>query len=137
MPPRHGTYRVRANAVAGAAPPLATAWAPAVVVLQGAHFRAERLTFTSADVERGVWIEATVARQISVELVASAGGADHVLARTTIASDLAPIGRVFAWTGADLAGVPLGAATYAVALAVTTADGLRYRVGGLTVDWQP
>ncbi|MBP8805489.1 MAG: hypothetical protein KBG48_06805 [Kofleriaceae bacterium] len=138
--PRHGTYRLRADAyLTGVAAAAATAWAPAIVLMQGASFRDSTLTFTGADPERDVWVEATVGRPIAIELVARRDGAGppQILARGSIASDLAPIGRVYRWPTVDVDGAPVEAGTYAVVLAVTSADGERYLVDGLEVAWQP
>jgi hypothetical protein len=64
-------------------------------------------------------------------------GPPQILARGSIASDLAPIGRVYRWPTVDVDGAPVEAGTYAVVLAVTSADGERYLVDGLEVAWQP
>lgn len=135
-PPQHGTYRIRVEVAADGAI-LATAEAQAIVVMQGAHFRDSALTFSAADAERDLWIEATVGRPVTVELRADAGADARRLFRGTIASDLAPVGRVLRWPAVDLDGAALPAATYAVWLDLTAADGERYRVDGLTVTWTP
>ena len=138
--PRAGTFQLVATARAGTEV-LAEARSTAIVIVQGVEFRDRELAFAGADVERDVWITATLGQPIDVELTATARGAaapTYLLATTTIASDLAPIGRVFRWTGAARDGAALPAGSYDVA--VTVRPRIRagsYQVGGLVVRWAP
>ncbi len=139
--PRAGTYRLRAEAAAGGRV-LATTAASAIVVMQGVEFDAAALTFTGADLDRDVDVTATVGRPIDVELAATPVGATaprYLLVAASIASDLAPIGRSFRWTGAAQDGAALPAGAYDVALRVApqARPGTRYEVGGLVVTWTP
>ncbi len=139
--PRAGTYRLRAEATAGGRA-LATASASAIVVMQGVEFDAAALTFTGADLDRDVDVTATVGRPIGVELAATPVGATaprFLLVTASIASDLAPIGRSFRWTGVAQDGAALPAGAYDVTLRVApqARPGARYDVGGLVVTWTP
>lgn len=139
--PRAGTYRLRAEATAGARA-LATTTASAIVVMQGVEFDAAALTFTGADLDRDVDVTATVGRPIDVELTATPVGAAtprYLLLAASIASDLAPIGRSFRWTGAAQDGTALPAGAYDVAIRVApqARPGTHYDVGGLVVTWTP
>ena len=138
--PRPGTFQLTARAYVDDVE-LATTRSAAIVLVQGVEFRDRALAFTAADVERDVWITATLGLPIDIELVATPAGAAtprHVLARGRIASDLAPIGRVFVWTGTDLDGVALPGGSYDVTVDVTPRDRpVGYTAAGLTVTWTP
>jgi hypothetical protein len=139
--PRAGTYRVHATAY-GDGRPLVDASASAIVVMQGVEFDAAALTFTGADLDRDVDVTATVGRPIDVELAATPTGATaprYLLVTASIASDLAPIGRSFRWTGVAQDGAALPAGAYDVTLRVApqARPGTRYDVGGLVVTWTP
>lgn len=139
-PPRAGTFQLAARAYTGALE-LAATRSAAIVLVQGVEFRDRALAFTAADVERDVWITATLGRPIDVALVATPTGAAaprYPLAHASIASDLAPIGRVFTWTGVDEDGTAIPAGSYAVTVDVTPRDRpVGYTAGGLTVTWTP
>ena len=139
--PRAGTYRVHATAY-GDGRPLVDASASAIVVMQGVEFDATALTFTGADLDRDVDVTATVGRPIDVELAATPVGATaprYLLVTASIASDLAPIGRSFRWTGVAQDGTALPAGAYDVSIGVApqARPGTRYQVGGLVVTWTP
>ena len=79
---------------------------------------------------------------IGVELAATPVGATaprFLLVTASIASDLAPIGRSFRWTGVAQDGAALPAGAYDVTLRVApqARPGARYDVGGLVVTWTP
>lgn len=138
--PRAGTFQIVAVAHAGA-DVLAERRGSAIVIVQGVEFRDAELTFAAADVERDVWITATLGQPIDVELRATPRGAaapSYLLATTHIASDLAPIGRVFRWTGAALDDAALPAGSYDVAVTVAPQGRAgTYQAGGLVVHWAP
>ena len=140
-PPTAGSYRVRAVAT-GDGRVLATADASAIVVMQGVWFAATALAFTGADVDRDVELTAILGQQIDLELTATPVGAAtprHVLARATLASDLAPIRHAIRWRGVDLDGVALPAGGYDVTATVAprARPGTRYQVAGPVVTWTP
>ncbi|MBL8621615.1 MAG: hypothetical protein JNK64_09935 [Myxococcales bacterium] len=139
--PRAGTYRVHATAY-GDGRPLIDASASAIVVMQGVEFDATALAFTGADLDRDVDVTATVGRPIDVALAATPAGASaprYLLVTASIASDLAPIGRSFRWTGVAQDGTALPAGAYDVTIDVApqARPGTRYQVGGLVVTWTP
>ncbi|MEZ4404122.1 MAG: hypothetical protein R3B06_29135 [Kofleriaceae bacterium] len=141
-PPAPGTYRLTAtatDAAGGAA--LATAAASAIVVVQGVVFRAAALTFTGADPERDVWLTVTNGQPIDVALELSPpgqAGPRVTVATATIASDLAPVGRVLRFDGTTVDGAPLAGGSYDAHLVVTPpARPTGYQVDGLTIHWTP
>lgn len=135
-PPRGGLYQLAASLRAGD-DELAAITAPAIVIVQGVEFRDRALAFTGADPERDLWITAATASVLEVELYLAerADGPRAVLARSTVASDLAPIGRVFRFTGTTVDGAPIPAGEH---LAFLEARGrATYVRGGLTLTWTP
>ena len=95
-----GVYQVLATVYADG-DVLAESTAPGLLVLQGVEFRDRDLTFTSDVAQRDLWmttVTATVARA-TVYLTSAVGGARQVISQATIASDLAPVGRVITFTG--------------------------------------
>lgn len=133
-----GVYQVRGHARDGA-DELASALAPGLVIMQGAAFRAADLRFTGADLERDIWmttVTATVARAV-VSLQAT-GGARYPISDATIASDLAPVGRVITFTGRTIDDQPIPAGDYAVEVEMhARGNTVTYRRGGLTLHWLP
>jgi hypothetical protein len=111
--------------------------ATTIVVVQGVEFRDPVLSFTGADVDRDLWITATTASVIDVELylAAAADAPRLVLARTTVASDLAPIGRVFRFTGQTVDGADVPAGDHLGFLEVR--GRATYVRGGLALHWAP
>ena len=135
--PRAGLYQLRATLRDGATV-LDEVAAPTVVLLQGAEFRDAALTFTGAGTERDLWITVTTASIVEVEVfLAGPAGLRRVLARATVASDLAPIGRVYPFTGQTVDGAAIPAGTHDAFLEVRPPAHAAYLRGGLTVTWTP
>ena len=138
-PPPAGVYRLHATAWYGG-DVVADAWATGLLVVQGASFRERELTFTADESDRDIWlttVTATVARAV-VFLADTPDGPRQVLSDATIASDLAPVGRVITFTGRTIDDVAIPAGTYQAFIEVRAHDGAqRYVMGGLTIHWQP
>ena len=119
---------------------VATAIAPGLLVMQGASFRERELTFTADVAARDIWmttVTATVARA-TVSLTPVAGGDALVISDATIASDLAPVGRVITFTGRTVDDAAIPAGDYQAAVEIAARGGtVTYRRGGLLVHWQP
>lgn len=124
----------------GASAVLAEATAPGLLVVQGVRFRDAELTFTADVARRDIWmttVTATVALA-TVSLTPAAGGTRQVISQATIASDLAPVGRVITFTGHTLDDVAIPAGDYPAVVEIRARGGtVTYERGGLTIHWQP
>lgn len=127
--------RVRADGVQ-----LAESTAPGLLVMQGASFRERELTFTSDVTLRELWmttVTATLARA-TVYLTTLAGDGRWVVSAATIASDLAPVGRVVTFTGRTIDDVAIPAGDYRARVEMSARGGtVTYTQGDLVVHWQP
>ncbi|HUQ08419.1 MAG TPA: hypothetical protein VM261_38275 [Kofleriaceae bacterium] len=114
---------------------LATATHGGIVIAQGIELRDTELTFTAATTERDIWVQTSTASVMVLDLVAIPDTAPTTrvsLGRASVASDLAPVGRVFAWDTA------LPAGTYTIAGDISAAgDSIHYRDGSSRVTWTP
>jgi hypothetical protein len=114
---------------------LATFTSPAIIIVQGAKLRDAELTLPDANGERDLWVTVSTASVLVLELVAVPDAnptARTSLGRISVASDLAPIGRVFAWDAA------LAAGDYTVVAEVSANDdAVRYTDGMSVVHWNP
>lgn len=135
--PRGGIYQLAARLVDDGGGALDDVRSTAIVVMQGAEFRDATLAFSGADVDRDLWITVTTASVIDVELflAADAAAPRQVLARASVASDLAPIGRVFRWSGETVDGAAVPAGDHLAFLEVR--GDATYVRGGLQVRWTP
>lgn len=137
-PPPAGVYRLHATAWHDGVA-LADAWAAGLLVVQGASFREHELTFTADPNARDIWmttVTATVARAV-VYLAERFDAPRLVISDATIASDLAPVGRVVTFTGRTLDDVAIPAGTYQAFVEIEAMNHQRYIMGGLTVHWTP
>jgi hypothetical protein len=132
---RPGTFRLSAELRDENDWTLGTVEHSAIVIAQGIELRDAELTFTAATTERDIWVQTSTASVMVVDLVAMWDGAPtvrHPLGRATVASDLAPVGRVFAWDET------LPAGGYTIAGDISAAgDTLRYSDGYARVTWTP
>lgn len=137
--PRAGLYQLTATLRAEAVE-LAAVTASTIVILQGVEFRDPVLAFRGTDLDRDLWITATTASILDVEvyLATAATAPRQVLARASIASDLAPIGRVFTFTGQTVDGVAIAAGDHLGFIEARARDGaVTYRRDGLALRWEP
>jgi hypothetical protein len=137
--PRAGLYQLVAGVRDGERL-LDETTSPSIILVQGAEFRDTALTFTGAQTDRDIWIRATLASIIEVEvfLADTSTSPRHVLARFSVASDLAPIGRVIVFNGTTLDGDPIPAGTHHAFIEILARDGTAtYLRDGLTVTWTP
>lgn len=138
-PPRAGIYQIAATIRDGATV-IDERTATSIVLVQGAEFRDAAVTFTGGAGDRDLAVTATTASIIGIELYLAADVAAPrwVIARGSIASDLAPIGRVYTFTGTTIEGAAIPAGTHGAFLEITTRDGaVRYQRGGLSLTWTP
>jgi hypothetical protein len=129
-----GTFRLVAEILDGD-DTLATVAHPGVIIVQGAKLRDAELTLPDGNGERDLWVTVSTASVLVLDLVASPDavpGTRTSLGRISVASDLAPIGRVFGWDAA------LPAGDYTVVAEVSANDdAVRYTDGMSRVHWTP
>jgi hypothetical protein len=117
---------------------LATGEAPGLLIVQGARFREPELTFTADVASRDIWMTTVTATTIRAQLVLRGAGDDLVISDGTIASDLAPVGRVVTFTGRTVDDRPVPAGDYQAVLVMhARADTVTYEQAGLVIHWQP
>lgn len=135
-----GFYRFRATILDGndpGAPDLGRISSPAIDVVQGVRFPDVPATLTApADLVLTISNASTIDLEVTAT-IPSNPPVRHVLARLSVASDLAPIARIVSCCARDADGMNIPPNRYRLLAEVTTEDGTRYVDAGPTVDWQP
>lgn len=116
---------------------LAADTAAGLLVVRGAWLRDDSLSFRGSDPDRDIWMTTVTASVARVTLTLW-GAETWTVDEGTIASDLAPVGRVVTFTGLDVDGAPIPAGTYLAQLTISDLDGGRaLLVDTAVIDWQP
>jgi len=128
-PGRIGLYRLHADVLDGDA--LQGSFAGGQVMLPGVEFRDATLDFAGSSSERDVWITVAGLTPLDVTIEVSSGsGVVGTLGQAIVATDLAPIGRVFAWD----AQLPAGSYTLRARI---EREGVTFVDGATQVTWRP
>jgi hypothetical protein len=127
-----GLYRLHADVYDGSE--RLESFSDRQVILPGVEFRAPTHDFAGSSQDRDVWITSATIRPmlVGIQVYDDAGRSVGSLGMSVIASDLAPVGRVYTWN----ASLPAG--TYALEAFV---DSAQYSAGRIDdrsqVTWRP